>query len=100
MTLAETALLRAIQMPIGMPTMMHARTASNVMMSVSMLSDHRSTMPKNSIVRDDQDRPAQPGERVGDPGRQGDDAEPADLGHRTRERRDRDQLLAPQDDAS
>ena len=50
MTVFDTALLRAIQMPSGMPTTMQATTASSVMMSVSMLSDHRSTTPKNSNV--------------------------------------------------
>ena len=62
-TALETALLRAIQMPSGMPITMQITTASSVMMSVSMLSDHRSTTPKNSSVSGDQDRRAQPGER-------------------------------------
>ncbi len=46
----DTAFLRAIQMPSGMPTTMQITTASSVMMSVSMLSDHRSTTPKNRKV--------------------------------------------------
>ena len=46
----DTRLLRAIQMPSGMPTTMQITTASIVMMSVSMLSDQRSTTPKNSRV--------------------------------------------------
>ena len=46
----DTALLRAIQMPTGMPNRMHATTDSMVMISVSMLSDHRSKTPKMSIV--------------------------------------------------
>ena len=46
----DTRFLRAIQMPSGMPITMQITTASSVMMSVSMLSDHRSTTPKNSSV--------------------------------------------------
>ena len=51
-----------------------ARRRARVMISVSMLSDHRPTTPKNSIESGDQDRRAQAGDGVGDPGRDRDHA--------------------------
>ena len=44
---ADTVELRAIQMPIGIPISIENNTDSPVMISESMLSGHRPTMPKN-----------------------------------------------------
>ena len=51
-TNVDAARLRAIQMPVGRPITMQISTESPVMISVSMLSDHRSRMPniKNVMV--------------------------------------------------
>ena len=51
MTPLDTALLLAIQMPTGGPMTMQMTTDSSVMMSVSMLSDHSPTTPKESMAR-------------------------------------------------
>ena len=47
MVTADTVELRAIQMPIGIPISIENSTDSPVMISESMLSGHRPTMPKN-----------------------------------------------------
>ena len=46
---ADTALLRAIRIPIGSPITMQKITASNVMISVSMLSSHSPKTPKTNM---------------------------------------------------
>ena len=48
---AEATLLRAIRIPAGTPMTMQKTTDSRVMISVSMLSGHRPTTPKESIAR-------------------------------------------------
>ena len=48
-TIVDTVLLRAIQMPIGMPIAMQKSTDRIVMISRSWLSSHRPNVPKSSM---------------------------------------------------